>query len=111
MTLESINCLELPVHSVPTEGKPCPLSGKVSVQACFVDGTTDFPPVRGPTSLTACRETIHERGRMKLGSAPFFAGTGSKLPEFDLLVYSPCTLKDSKTLGKGFHVTVSTTKL
>lgn len=43
MTLESINCLELPAHSVPTEGKPCPLSGKVSVQACFVDGTTDFP--------------------------------------------------------------------
>lgn len=76
MTLESITFLELPGHSVPIEGKPCPLSGKVSVQACSVDGTTDFPPIRGTTSLTAFREMIRERVRVKLGSAPFLQALG-----------------------------------
>ena len=71
MTLESINFLELPSYSVPIEGMLCPLSGKVSVQACFVNGTTDFPPIRGPINLTAFREIIRERERVKLGSAPF----------------------------------------
>lgn len=74
MTLESINCLELPGHSVPIEGKPCPLSGKVSVQACFVDRTTDISSCQEPHKPHSLQGD--ERGRMKLGSAPFLQALG-----------------------------------
>lgn len=62
MTLDLRALLGLPGHWVTIEGKcvkPCLLSGKVKVHACFVCGTIDFLLVRDATSLIACEEMIY----------------------------------------------------
>lgn len=67
--------------------------------------------VRDPIGLLAGWATIRERWRMKLQAVPSLQALGQKPSESDLVVYSSHTFKHSKTLGRGFHGTIITTKL
>ena len=55
------------------------------------------------------RQTCKEKN--ETGISAILEDTGSKLPDSALLVDSSYAHKCSKTLGKGFHLAVITTKL
>lgn len=57
------------------------------------------------TGTQSCKEKTKTQIRITLADA------GSKLPESDQVVNFPYIFKNSKTLGKDFHVTIITTAL
>lgn len=72
-------------------------------------------PIRNcqdPASLKVGRVKNHARKRLRLEFSTTFASAGLKLPEFGPRVYFfSYIFKYSKMSGKGFQVTVTTTKL